>query len=37
VIFEEIATVKAPYIINSQNFWSGSKKMAPIFYKLHSE
>jgi len=26
--------LKAPYITHSQNFWSGSNKMDPIFHKL---
>jgi len=29
-------SLKAPPIINSQNFWSGSTKMGPVFYMLHS-
>jgi len=33
--FMENHSLTWPFIFNSQNVWSGSKKMRPIFHKLH--
>jgi len=30
-------SLKAPCIINSQNFWNGYKWWAAVFHKLHSK